>query len=143
MAADTAKKAVSDAARIAEELRQEHEHGSQIERLRRTLESQVKELQMRLDEAEANAMKGGKRMLQKMEQRVRELEVELDSEQRRHQETTKGMRKQDRRLKVGRCWWRNHAIRLSSFRYRVTNLKGAGEIVILILGLEYFTDCLY
>ena len=30
---------------------------------------------------------------------VRELEVELDNEQRRHAETAKGMRKQDRRLK--------------------------------------------
>ena len=44
-------------------------------------------------------MKGGKRMIQKLEQRVRELEVEVDSEQRRHQETNKGMRKQDRHLK--------------------------------------------
>ena len=38
-------------------------------------------------------------MIQKLEQRVRELEVELDNEQRRHAETTKGLRKQDRRLK--------------------------------------------
>lgn len=57
-------------------------------------------LQVRLDESEANAMKGGKRMLQKMEQRVRELEVELDNEQRRHTETSKGLKRQDRRLKV-------------------------------------------
>ena len=61
---------------------------------------QVKELQARLDEAEASALKGGKRMIQKLETRVRELEVEVDSESRRHQETNKGMRKQDRRLKV-------------------------------------------
>lgn len=60
---------------------------------------QVKELQTRLDEAEASAMKGGKRMIQKLEQRVRELEVELDNEQRRHAETAKSMRKQDKRLK--------------------------------------------
>jgi chromosome segregation ATPase len=60
---------------------------------------QVKDLQARLDEAEAAALKGGKRMIQKLEQRVRELEVELDNEQKRHQETQKNMRKQDRRLK--------------------------------------------
>ena len=90
---------MSDAARLAEELRQEQEHAGHIEKLRRTAESQVKELQVRLDEAEANAMKGGKRMIQKLEQRVRELEVELDAEQRRHGETQKGLRKQDRRLK--------------------------------------------
>merc|ERR1711944_381416 len=67
--------------------------------MRRGLEGQVKELQARLDEAEAAGLKGGKRMIQKLEQRVRELEVELDNEQRRHAETAKGMRKQDRRLK--------------------------------------------
>ncbi len=38
-------------------------------------------------------------MIQKLEQRVRELEVELDNENRRHAETQKNMRKQDRRLK--------------------------------------------
>ena len=55
--------------------------------------------QVRLDEAEASSLKGGKRMIQKLEQRVRELEVEYDNEQRRHAETQKSMRKQDRRLK--------------------------------------------
>jgi len=44
-------------------------------------------------------MKGGKRAQQKLEQRLRDLEMELDAEQRRHGETTKQMRKQDRRLK--------------------------------------------
>ena len=44
-------------------------------------------------------MKGGKRAQQKMEQRLRDLEMELDAEQRRHGETTKNLRKQDRRLK--------------------------------------------
>merc|ERR1712043_119247 len=98
-AEEAAKKAMSDAARIAEELRQEQEHAGSIEKMRRTMESQVKELQARLDEAEANALKGGKRMIQKLEQRVRELEVELDNEQRRHSETTKNIRKVERRVK--------------------------------------------
>merc|ERR1711893_213332 len=98
-AEEAAKKAMADAARIAEELRQEQDHAGQIEKMRRGLESQVKDLQARLDEAEAAALKGGKRMIQKLEQRVRELEVELDNEQKRHQETQKNMRKQDRRLK--------------------------------------------
>ena len=63
------------------------------------MDAQVKELQARLDEAEASAMKGGKRMIQKLEQRVRELEVELDNESRRHAESAKGVRKQEKRLK--------------------------------------------
>jgi len=90
---------MSDASCIAEELRHEQDHGSQIEKLRRSLESQVKELQARLDEAEASALKGGKKIISKLESRVRELEVELESEQRRYAETEKTFRKQDHRLK--------------------------------------------
>jgi len=46
MAEDNAKKAMADATRLAEEVRHEQEHSSSIEKLRRTLESQVKELQV-------------------------------------------------------------------------------------------------
>ena len=97
--------------------------------MRKGLEQQVKDLQVRLDEAEASALKGGKRIIQKLEQRVNfefpnflyefisvfnlsqnlniflsifkihELESELDLEQRHHQETIKEVRKNDRRLK--------------------------------------------
>ena len=56
-------------------------------------------VQARLEEAEASAMKGGKRAQQKLEQRLRDLEMELDAEQRRHAETTKNVRKQERRMK--------------------------------------------
>jgi len=63
----------TDAARLAEELRQEQEHALQVERLRKGLEQQIKDLQTRLDEAEANALKGGKRIIAKLEQRVRSL----------------------------------------------------------------------
>merc|ERR1712112_744243 len=71
----------------------------QVEKLRKGAEGQLKDLQIRLDEAEAQALKGGKKIIQKLESRVRELETELDNEQRRHAETQKNMRKADRRLK--------------------------------------------
>ncbi|KAL3877462.1 hypothetical protein ACJMK2_035164 [Sinanodonta woodiana] len=96
---ERSKKAMADAARLADELRAEQDHSMQIEKMRKSLESQVKELQVRLDEAEAQALKGGKKIITKLETRVRELEVELDNEQRRHAETQKNMRKADRRLK--------------------------------------------
>lgn len=54
---------------------------------------------MRLDEAENNALKGGKKAIQKLEQRVRELENELDGEQRRHADAQKNLRKSERRIK--------------------------------------------
>jgi len=65
------KKADSDASRLVEELRQEQDHALQVERLRKGLEQQVKDLQSRLDEAEGNSLKGGKRVIAKLEQRVR------------------------------------------------------------------------
>ncbi|KAI8488241.1 Myosin-7 [Branchiostoma belcheri] len=96
---EKAKKAIADATRIAEDLRNEQEHTAHIEKTRKNLEASIKDLQRRLDEAEALAMKGGKRALQKLEARVRDLESELDSESRRHQETLKSLRKNERRLK--------------------------------------------
>ncbi|OWA54357.1 Myosin heavy chain, muscle [Hypsibius exemplaris] len=98
-AEEKSKKAMADAARLADELRQEQEHAMHIEKNRKTLETQVKELQVRLDEAEGAAIKGGKRIIQKLEERTRELETELDAEQRRHAETTKNIRKHERRTK--------------------------------------------
>lgn len=59
----------------------------------------MKEFQSRLDNAEANALKGGKRFIQKLEARIHDLENELDIEQRHHQETLKEIKKNDRRLK--------------------------------------------
>jgi phage shock protein A len=67
---ERAKKAVADAARLADELRAEQEHSQQIEKFRKGLEGQIKELQVRLEEAEAQALKGGKKMIAKLEQRV-------------------------------------------------------------------------
>lgn len=41
-----------------------------MEKLRKALEGQIKDMQVRLDEAEAQALKGGKKIIQKLEQRV-------------------------------------------------------------------------
>ncbi|XP_023023715.1 myosin heavy chain isoform X29 [Leptinotarsa decemlineata] len=96
---EKAKKAMVDAARLADELRAEQDHAQTQEKLRKALESQIKDLQVRLDEAEANALKGGKKAIAKLEQRVRELENELDGEQRRHADAQKNLRKSERRIK--------------------------------------------
>ncbi|XP_062706911.1 myosin heavy chain, muscle isoform X2 [Aedes albopictus] len=96
---EKAKKAMVDAARLADELRAEQDHAQTQEKLRKALEQQIKELQVRLDDAETNALKGGKKAIQKLEQRVRELESELDSEQRRHADAQKNLRKSERRIK--------------------------------------------
>ncbi|XP_014676451.1 PREDICTED: myosin heavy chain, muscle-like [Priapulus caudatus] len=96
---EKARGAIADAARLAEELRQEQEHASHAEKARKSVEGQLKDLQVRLDEAEANVLKGGKKMIAKLEQRVRELEGELDAERRRLSEAQKNYRKADRNVK--------------------------------------------
>lgn len=45
-AEDQAKKAMGDAARLADELRQEQDHAASIEKMRRGMEGQIKELQV-------------------------------------------------------------------------------------------------
>lgn len=67
---ERARKSASDCERLANELRSEQEHSHQIEKLRKGMESTVKDLQVRLDEAEAQALKGGKKLIAKLEHRV-------------------------------------------------------------------------
>ncbi|XP_075332039.1 myosin-4-like isoform X2 [Odontesthes bonariensis] len=96
---EKAKKAVTDAALMAEELRKEQDSSSMLERMKKNMESTAKELQIKLDETEQMAMKGGKKQLHKLETRVRELQTELMVEQRRSEEFQKGVRRYERRVK--------------------------------------------
>ncbi|MGH0186648.1 UNVERIFIED_CONTAM: hypothetical protein FKN15_022147 [Acipenser sinensis] len=98
-AEEKAKKTITDAAMMAEELKKEQDTSSHLERMKKNLEQTVKDLTHRLDEAEQLAMKGGKKQLQKLESRVRELENELEAEQRRGVDAVKGVRKYERRVK--------------------------------------------
>ncbi|XP_063000994.1 myosin-7B [Elgaria multicarinata webbii] len=98
-AEEKAKKAITDAAMMAEELKKEQDTSAHLERMKKNMEQTIKDLQMRLDEAEQIALKGGKKQIQKLEARVRELEGELDVEQKKNAETQKGIRKYERRMK--------------------------------------------
>jgi predicted nucleic acid-binding Zn-ribbon protein len=96
---EKAQKAMIDAARLADELRGEQEMAQSLDRDRKLLEAQVKDLQARLDDAEQNALKGGKKAMSKMDTRIRELESELDAENRRLSDAQKNLRKSERRIK--------------------------------------------
>ncbi|XP_061472420.1 myosin-1B-like [Rhineura floridana] len=98
-AEEKAKKAITDAAMMAEELKKEQDTSAHLERMKKNLEQTVKDLQHRLDEAEQLALKGGKKQLQKLEARVRELEAEVENEQKRSTDAIKGVRKYERRVK--------------------------------------------
>merc|ERR1712029_348318 len=62
---EKAARSMVDAARLAEELRMEQDTATGLERERKVLEAQVKDLQSRCDEAEMNALKGGKKLCTK------------------------------------------------------------------------------
>ncbi|XP_010075571.1 PREDICTED: myosin-8, partial [Pterocles gutturalis] len=60
-AEEKAKKAITDAAMMAEELKKEQDTSAHLERMKKNLDQTVKDLQHRLDEAEQLALKGGKK----------------------------------------------------------------------------------
>merc|ERR1712071_702718 len=94
-----AARAMIDAARLADELRAEQDMAMNLEKDRRLLEAQCEDSQARADEAEINALKGGKKAMIKMETRIRELESELDAESRRMGDASKNLRKSERSIK--------------------------------------------
>merc|ERR1712106_86260 len=96
MSEDKAQRAMVDAARLADELRSDQDLSMVLERDKKLLESQVKDAQNRLDEAETNALMGGKKAMAKMDTRIRELASELDAENRRFADAQKNLRKSER-----------------------------------------------
>merc|ERR1712042_95773 len=91
--------AMVDAARLADELRCEQELSMALEKDKKLLEAQCKDTGARADEAEVNALKGGRKAMIKMETRIRELESELDAESRRNTDILKNLRKAERSIK--------------------------------------------
>merc|ERR1719461_311519 len=96
---DKAARAMVDAARLADELRCEQELSMALEKDKKLLEAQCKDTGARADEAEVNALKGGRKAMIKMETRIRELESELDAETRRNSDVLKNLRKAERSIK--------------------------------------------
>merc|ERR1719471_1944115 len=87
------------AARSADELRCEQELSMALEKDKKLLEAQCKDTGARADEAEVNALKGGRKAMIKMETRIRELESDLDAESRRNSDVLKNLRKAERPIK--------------------------------------------
>merc|ERR1711874_759157 len=96
---DKAKKAMVDAARLAEELRAEQENSQDLTKQKKILESQTKDLQMKLEEAETVALKEGKRAVAKLENRIHEMEVQFNDENNKYSESQEVLRKYERRIK--------------------------------------------
>merc|ERR1711977_453016 len=67
---DKSKRAMVDAARLADELRAEQDHVQAESRAKRSLDTQLGELENRLADAEAAAAKGGKSAMAKLEMKI-------------------------------------------------------------------------
>merc|ERR1719481_1858336 len=96
---EKAKKAMMDAARLADELRAEQDHTNTQSKAKRALEIQLSELEHKFTEANETAIRGGRATMAKLESRIKELELELGSIQARTGENTKGFQKSERRTK--------------------------------------------
>merc|ERR1719427_393223 len=98
-AKEKSKKAMVDAARLADELHAEQDHVTSMGSSKSSLSNQLGELEGRLADAESAAMKGGKAALAKLEMKIRELEAELASTQSRSGEAAKAFQRAERKAK--------------------------------------------
>uniref|UniRef100_T1J4Y6 Paramyosin n=1 Tax=Strigamia maritima TaxID=126957 RepID=T1J4Y6_STRMM len=96
---ERANKSQSELKHTVDILHEEQERVIKVETIRKTLEVEIKTLQLRLEEVEANALVGGKRMISKLEARIRDVEIEFEEEKRRHAETLKMLHKKERQVK--------------------------------------------
>merc|ERR1712111_279422 len=83
----------------ADELRAEQDHATAEDRGKRALDTQINELENRIADAEALAMKAGKAAMSKLEMRIRELEMELGTVQTQTQDSYKSYQRVERRVK--------------------------------------------
>merc|ERR1712194_416312 len=98
-AEEKSKKAMVDAARLADELRAEQDHATSLAAAKNSMGNQLGELEGRLADAENAALKGGKASMAKMEMKIRELEAQLASTQSRTGEAAKALQRGDPRLR--------------------------------------------
>ncbi|CAB4060976.1 MYH6_7 [Lepeophtheirus salmonis] len=96
---EKARKAITDAGRLADELRCEQEHGFASDKSCKSLGAQCSELQNRLDCVESAALKHGRKIISKLEERLRSLENEYGFTQSKTSETHKNFIRTDRNIK--------------------------------------------
>merc|ERR1719347_1219332 len=98
-AEEKSKKAMVDAARLADELRAEQDHASAQASSKNAMNNQFGEREGRLAYSENAAMKGGKAAMAKVENKIRDLEAELANIQARTGEAAKAYQRSERKVK--------------------------------------------
>ena len=96
---EKSKRAMVDAARLADELRAEQDHSNIEMKNKKSLESQMNEMEAKLADAEDSAIRNGKAAMTKLELKVRELEIELGNTQGHTSECAKAYHRSERKVK--------------------------------------------
>merc|ERR1712042_392996 len=94
-----AKKALADAAKMSEDYRAQGNTIAALEKLKKTLEGQVHDLSLKLDDAEAAALKGSRKAISGIKAQYDALHSDYESEVKNHANTVKAYRKQERKMK--------------------------------------------
>merc|ERR1712126_331347 len=96
-AEEKSKKAMVDAARLADELRAEQDHAAAQASAKQSLANELAQLEGRLSDAEAAAARGSKAAMAKLETKIRDLEAELANTQARTGESAKAYQRAERK----------------------------------------------
>ncbi|XP_065826219.1 myosin heavy chain, striated muscle-like [Oscarella lobularis] len=96
---DKLKKATDQVSRLQSDVSSERESAAAAEHAKASLERQVKDLNERLEEAEANLSKTEKRVVAKLQEKMRSLESQIEEEQKGRQDATKNARKFERKVR--------------------------------------------
>merc|ERR1712117_424403 len=96
---EKAKRAMVDAARLADELRAEQDHTAALAKGEAALTATMGELELNLGAANEVAAKGGRSAMAKLENRIHELEIELGAISAKTGETMKAFHRAERHVK--------------------------------------------
>merc|ERR1719249_589435 len=99
LADDRANKAANDAQHFEGLLREESVKVQKLDNVKKALETEVRNMTVRIEEIETTAISSSKRTIQKMEMRIVELEEFLSKEKAMHVETTTALHKKERSVK--------------------------------------------
>jgi len=94
-----AKKALADAAKMSEDYRAQGNTIAALDKMKKTLEGQVHDLSLKLDDAEAAALKGSRKALSGLKAQYDALHSDYEAEVKNHANTVKAYRKQERKMK--------------------------------------------
>merc|ERR1711994_281629 len=99
LADDRANKAANDAQHFEGLLREESVKVQKLDNVKKALETEVKNMTVRIEEIETTPISSSKRTIQKMQMRIVELEEFLSKEKAMHVETTTALHKKERSVK--------------------------------------------